>query len=173
MLGGRMEDALNKQVNAELYSSYLYLSMAAYFESVDLSGFAAWMRVQAQEELVHAIKLYDFVNERGGRVTLTAIEAPPVQWDSPLAVFEAVYSHEQKVTGLINGLVDLAIEERDHATRSFLMWFVDEQVEEEASADAVVRKLKLAGESGSGLFMIDRELGQRVPVFTLPTPAEG
>jgi ferritin len=168
-----MEDALNKQINAELYSSYLYLSMAGYFESVDLSGFAAWMRVQAQEELVHAMKLYDFVNERGGRVTLTAIEAPAVEWESPLAVFEQAYRHEQKVTGLINGLVDLAIEEKDHASRSFLMWFVDEQVEEEASADAVVRKLKLAGESGSGLFMIDRELGQRVPVFTLPTSSEG
>ncbi len=170
MLTNKMQQALNDQVNAELYSSYLYLSMAAYFESVDLPGFSNWMRVQAQEELVHALKFYDFINERGGRVTLTAIDGPPTQWDSPLAVFEQAYAHEQKVTGLINSLVDTAEVLKDHATRSFLSWFVDEQVEEEASADGVVRKLKLAGESGSGLFMIDQELGQRV--FTPPAPGQ-
>jgi ferritin len=170
MLADKMESVLNNQVNAELYSAYLYLSMAAYFQSVDLPGFATWMRVQAQEEVVHAMKIYDFIGERGGRVTLTAIEEPPTEWDSPLAVFEQAYAHEQKVTGLINGLVDTAESLKDHATRSFLSWFVDEQVEEEASADAVVRRLKLAGESGSGLFMIDRELGQRV--FTPPASAQ-
>jgi ferritin len=170
MFAKRMQDALNKQVNAELYSSYLYLSMAAYFESIDLTGFATWMRVQVQEELVHAIKFYDFINERGGRVKFAAIESPPGEWDSPLAAFEHAYQHEQKVTNMIDALVDVAAEEKDHATASFLSWFVDEQVEEEASANAVVRKLKLAGESGSGLFMIDRELGQRV--FTPPTSAE-
>ncbi len=170
MLANRMQDALNTQVNAELHSSYLYLSMAAYFESVDLTGFAAWMRVQAQEELVHAMKFYDFINERGGAVKLASIDSPPGKWDSPLAAFEHAYQHEQKVTGMINALVDAAAEHKDHATASFLSWFVDEQVEEEASANAVVRKLRLAGESGSGLFMLDRELGQRV--FTPPTSGE-
>lgn len=172
MIDEKMQDALNKQLNAELYSSYLYLSMAAYFQGVNLGGFANWMRVQAQEELSHAMKFYDYVNERGGRVTLQAVEAPPSEWDSPLAVFEHVYQHEQKVTGLINELVDLAIEARDHATNNFLQWFVSEQVEEEDSADEVVQRLKLVGDDPSGLFMIDRELAQRV--FVAPTAtAEG
>ena len=161
-----MLDALNEQINAELYSAYLYLSMAAYFNGVSLSGCARWMEAQALEELSHAMKIYEFVNERGGRVTLSAIEAPPSSWESPLEVFEAVYAHEQKVTSLINDLVNLAIEEKDHATNNFLQWFVKEQVEEEASADAIVQKLKLMGEAKGGLFMLDRELGQRV--FPLP-----
>jgi len=167
MISEKIKDAVNKQINAEIYSSYLYLSMSAYFESINLKGFANWMKAQAQEEMVHAIKFYDYINERSGRVLLTAIEAPPKQWDSPLDVFEFTYKHEQKVTGLINDLVNLAISEADHATTNFLQWFVAEQVEEEASADEVVQKLKLAGERGSGLFMLDRELGQRV--FTPPT----
>ena len=166
MLKQRIEDALNKQHNAELYSGYLYLAMSAYFQSVNLSGFAAWMRVQAQEELVHAMKFYDFINERGGRVTLKAIECPPSAWDSPLAAFEGAYAHEQKVTGLINDLVDLARQERDHATEIFLQWFVSEQVEEEDSANEVVQKIKLMGDAPGGLFMLDRELGQRT--FTPP-----
>jgi len=161
MLGNKMEKALNGQVNAELYSSYLYLSMSAYFESLKLRGFANWMRVQAQEEVVHAMKIYDHIIERGGRVILPAVEAPPTEWDSPLAVFEQVYSHEQKVTGLINDLVDLATSENDPATKSFLQWFVDEQVEEEDSANQVLQKLKLVGEAPDGLFMIDGELAER------------
>lgn len=172
MIDEKMREALNKQLNAELYSSYLYLSMSAYFQSVNLSGFANWMRVQAQEELAHAMKFYDYVNERGGRVVLPAVDEPPSEWDSPLAVFEHVYEHEQKVTGLINKLVDLAVKARDHATNNFLQWFVSEQVEEEASADEVVQKLKLVGDDPSGLFMIDRELGQRVFVAPAAT-AEG
>ena len=172
MIDEKMQEALNKQLNAELYSSYLYLSMSAYFQSVNLSGFANWMRVQAQEELAHALKFYDYVNERGGRVVLPAVDEPPSEWDSPLAVFEHVYEHEQKVTGLINKLVDLAVKARDHATNNFLQWFVSEQVEEEASADEVVQKLKLVGDDPSGLFMIDRELGQRVFVAPAAT-AEG
>jgi len=172
MIDERMQDAINKQLNAELYSSYLYLSMSAYFQSVNLGGFANWMRVQAKEELAHAMKFYDYVNERGGRVILHPVEEPPSEWDSPLAVFEHVYRHEQKVTGLINKLVDLAVEARDHATNNFLQWFVSEQVEEEASADEVVQKLKLVGDDPSGLFMIDRELAQRV--FVAPaTTTEG
>ena len=172
MIDERMQEAINKQLNAELYSSYLYLSMSAYFQSVNLGGFANWMRVQAKEELAHALKFYDYVNERGGRVVLHPIEEPPSEWDSPLATFEHVYQHEQKVTGLINKLVDLAVEARDHATNNFLQWFVSEQVEEEASADEVLQKLKLVGDDPSGLFMIDRELAQRV--FVAPaTTTEG
>jgi ferritin len=168
MMNQKIQEAFNKQINAELYSSYLYLSMSAYFMSISLTGFANWMRVQAQEELVHVMKFYDFINERGGKVTLTAIDGPPTAWDSPLQAFEDAYNHEQKVTALINGLVDLAIAERDHASNAFLQWFVTEQVEEESSADAVVQQLKLAGGAGGGIFMIDRELGQRV--FTMPVP---
>jgi ferritin len=166
MIGEKMQDALNGQLNAELYSSYLYVSMSAYFQNINLGGFANWMRVQAQEELVHAMKFFDFVNERGGRVILKPIEGPPTDWESPLDVFEAAYKHEQKVTGLINDLVDLALAERDHATNIFLQWFVTEQVEEEDSANAVIQKLKLMGDAKGGLFMIDQELGQRI--FTPP-----
>jgi ferritin len=167
MLDKKMETAINNQLNAELYSSYLYLSMSAYFQSINLPGFANWMRVQAQEELVHAMKFYDFINERGGRVTLQQIEGPPTEWSSPIDVFENTYKHEQKVTGLINDLVNLAVEARDHATNIFLQWFVTEQIEEEASADEVVQRLKLVGDAKGGLFMLDREVGQRV--FTPPT----
>jgi ferritin len=165
----KMQEALNKQLNAEIYSAYLYLSMSAYFHSINLDGFANWMRVQWQEELAHGLKFYDYVNERGGRVTLQPVEAPPSEWGSPLALFEDVYRHEQKVTGMINKLVDLAVKARDHATNNFLQWFVAEQVEEEASADEVVQKLKLVGDDASALFMIDRELAQRV--FVAPTAA--
>ena len=170
MINKKMEEALNEQVNAELYSAYLYLSMESYFKSLNLNGFANWMRVQTQEEMIHAMKIYDFINGRGGRVILKAIEGPPIEWDSPLAVFEAVYAHEQKVTGLINELVNLAIKEKDHATSTFLQWFVNEQVEEESSADEVVKQLKMMESAPGGMFMLDRELGQRV--FT-PPAAEG
>lgn len=158
----KMVEAINKQMNAELYSSYLYLSMSAYFEAEDLSGFANWMRVQAKEELSHAMKFYDYLVQRGARVTLTEIEAPPKEWDSALAVFEHVYEHEQMVTGLINGLVDLAISLSDHATNNFLQWYVAEQVEEEESASGVLQKVRMAGETPSGIFMVDNELSQRV-----------
>lgn len=166
MMNKNIEAALNKQLNAELYSSYLYLSMSAYFKSINLPGFASWMRVQTQEELVHAMKFYDFINERGGRVTLQKIDSPPTNWASPLNAFESAHKHEQKVTGLINDLVNLAVGEKDHATNIFLQWFVTEQVEEEASADEVVQKLKLVGKDSGGLFMLDGEMGQRV--FTPP-----
>ena len=166
MINKKIEDALNEQINAELYSAYLYLSMEAYFQSLNLSGFANWMMVQTQEELAHVMKIYRFVNQRSGRVLLKSITQPPTEWDSPLAAFEAVYKHEQKVTGLINNLVNLAVEEKDHPTNSFLQWFVNEQVEEEASADEVVQKLKMIKSTPEGLLQIDRELGQRV--FTPP-----
>jgi len=170
MLSEKMQDALNGQLNAELYSAYLYVSMAAYFESINLPGFANWMHVQAQEEVSHAQKFYTYINERGGRVFLRPIDGPPAEWDSPLAVFEAAYAHEQKVTGLIGDLVNLGASECDHATNVFLQWFVTEQVEEEASADEVVKKLELVGDVAGGLYMLDKEMGQRV--FT-PPAAEG
>jgi len=170
MLKEKLLNALNSQLNAELYSAYLYLSMEAYFESIDLNGFANWMRAQTQEELVHAMKFYAYIVRRGGRITLDAIEKPQIEWDSPLAVFEHVYEHEQKVTGLINNLVDLSVSESDHATTNFLQWFVAEQVEEEESASGVLQRVKLAGGSKSGLFMLDNELAQRV--FTPPAANE-
>jgi ferritin len=156
-----MQDALSKHANAEFYSSYLYLSMSAYFQSINLTGFASWMRVQAREELAHAMKFYDHVIERGGRVSLQPVEAPQPKWDSPLAAFEDAYRHEQKVTGLINQLVDEAVQTKDHATNAFLQWFVSEQVEEEASVDAIVQKLRLVGDAPGGLLMIDHHLGER------------
>lgn len=161
MLSEKMQTALNKQINAELHSAYIYLSMAAYFEDRALTGFAHWMRVQAKEELGHAMKFFDFIVERRGRVLLEPVGAVPTDWASPLAVFENALAHEQKVTGLIHDLVNLAVAEKDHATQSFLQWFVDEQVEEEASADAIVQQLKLVGDSGVALFMLDRELSER------------
>jgi ferritin len=163
MLTDKIQKALNGQLNAELYSSYLYLSMNAYFKTVNLDGFANWMYYQAQEELEHSMKFYDFIIQRGGKVQLTQIEAPPTEWDSPLAVFEATLAHEQKVTGLINDLVEIALEEHDHATNIFLQWFVSEQVEEEESVGGVLEQLKLMGDAKGGLFMIDRELAKRSP----------
>jgi ferritin len=161
MIARKMVDALNGQINAELYSSYLYLSMAAYFESINLPGFAGWMRVQTSEEKAHAMKMYDFIIERGGRVALEAIAKPTDEWKSPLAAFEAAYKHEQKVTGLINDLVELAAKEKDHATGIFLQWFVTEQVEEEKNASEIVNKLQLLKDSAGSMYMLDRELGKR------------
>ncbi len=169
MISKKMQDALNGQVVAEFYSAYLYLSMSAYLESVDLKGFANWMRVQYQEEVSHAEKIFDHVIERDGRAVVKAWEAPPAEWKSALDVFETAYKHEQKVTGLINGLVDQALAEKDHATYNFLQWFVNEQVEEEASVKTIVQQLKLLGDSRAGLFQIDRELGQRTFVPPVDT----
>jgi len=157
----KMLKALNEQINAELYSGYMYLSMAAYFDDANLPGFAHWMRLQADEENEHAMKIFDFVLERGGRVQLTAIDTPPFEWDSPVAAFAATLEHEKHVTSLIHGLVDLAAELNDHATSNFLQWFVDEQVEEEASADEVLQQIKMVGDHGAGLLMIDRSLAGR------------
>ena len=162
MLNPKIEEAFNKQINAEMFSGYLYLSMSAYFESSNLKGMANWMRVQAQEEMSHAMRFYDFIHERGGSVAFTTLDGPKTQWDSPVSVFEDALAHERKVTAMINGLVDLAIEEKDHAANAFLQWFVTEQMEEEATADEVLGKLRLAGEHGMGRFMMDAELGKRV-----------
>jgi len=171
MIRKKMEEALNGQLNAELYSAYLYLSMAAYFESADLPGFANWMRVQTQEEQFHATKFYDYIIERGGRVILRSIDAPPADWDSPFVAFKATLEHEQKVTGLINDLMYLAREEKDNASEIFLQWFVNEQVEEEDNVSTVLGQLKPIKGSPEDLFMMDKEMGQRV--FTPPAAAEG
>jgi ferritin len=161
MFSKKMEKALNEQINAEAYSAYLYLAMSAYFESENLSGFAAWMRIQSQEESGHTMKFFDFINERRGRVVLKAIEQPAKQWKSPLAAFEAAFEHEQMISGRINDLVNMAVTGKDHATGAFLQWFVTEQVEEETSVDKVVQMLKMADKAPGALFMIDRELGRR------------
>jgi ferritin len=161
MLTKAVQEAINEQIKNELYSAYLYLSMAAYFEAESLPGFAVWMRAQSEEEVEHAMKLFDFVNERGGRVKLQAIEQPPVSFESPLAVFETTYEHEQKVTALIHDLYEVALEENDYATQVMLHWFIDEQVEEEDSVSQVVDTLERIGDRNQGLIMLDRELGQR------------
>lgn len=166
MISEQMQDAINEQINKELYSEYLYLSMAAYFEAQNLPGFANFFVVQAQEERFHAMKFYKFLNDRGGRVILKAIDQPMVDFDSPLQVFEESYKHEQFVTRRIHDLVDVAMAEKDHATMSFLNWFVDEQVEEEATFDELVNKLKMVDGKGHALLMLDKELGARM--FTPP-----
>lgn len=171
MIKRKVEEELNKQINAEFYSSYLYLSMSAYFESKNLLGFANWMNIQAQEEWAHGMKFFKYVLERGGSVNLMQIDTPKVEWKDVIDVFEDVYLHEQKVTGLIDQLVNVAIDEKDHATRSFLQWFVDEQVEEEANVTQLLEQLKMVNGQGAALFMIDRELQQRVFV-PIDTPAK-
>jgi ferritin len=169
MFSDKMSKAMADQVNAEFYSAYLYLSMNSYLESINLAGMANWMKMQTQEELYHGMKMYNFILERGGRIILDGITQPPAEWDSPLAVFENAYAHEQKVTGLINDLVNIAQDERDHATNIFLQWFITEQIEEEANASGIVHKLQLIGKDASGLFALDQDLGSRV--FTVPADA--
>jgi len=166
MLNEKMQDAINEQINAEMYSAYLYLSMSAYFESEGLSGFAKWMRVQYDEEVFHAMKFFDYISERGGRVHLKAIEMPKHEWNSVIDVFTETLNHERHVSSLINNLVDLSIELKDHATNQMLQWFVEEQVEEESTAETILDELKLIGEAKSGLFMMNREMSQRS--FTPP-----
>lgn len=166
MLNPKIEKAFNEQINAETYSSYLYMSMAAWFQGQQLNGFAHWFKIQAQEELTHSVRFYNYVYDRGGKVALKAIAAPPAAWASPLACLEAVLAHEVKVTGLINKLVALARKENDYASDNFLQWFVKEQVEEEASVEDAIGKLKLVSQTEGGLFMLDKDMGARV--FTMP-----
>lgn len=170
MLSNKMIKAINSQINREIYSAYLYLGMASYSVSEGLNGVANWFNIQVQEELSHAQKMYDYVNQQGGRVILLDIEQPPQDFSSAKDMFEKTLAHEQIVTGLINKLVDLAKEEKDHATEIFLQWFVTEQVEEEANATEIIQKISLMGSDGNGLYMIDSELGKRV--YT-PPAAEG
>ena len=161
MLNQAVQDAMNEQIGNELFSAYQYLSMAAYCESENLPGFAHWMRAQAQEETVHAMKFYDFILERNGRVVLGAIDGPLVEFGSPLEVFQSALEHERKVTGMINDLYGLAARENDYASQTFLQWFVTEQVEEEKNAGDVVETLRMIGDGTEALFLLDRELGQR------------
>ena len=161
MIGKAMQDAMNEQINKELFSSYLYLSMAAYFEDKNLPGFANWMRVQADEERAHAMKFYDFILERGGRVFLKAIDAPKTDWNSNLEVAEEVAAHEAMVTASINDLYELALKEKDYPSQVLLQWFVTEQVEEESSAAQIVADLKLIDDRGTAVLMLDRQLGER------------
>ena len=166
MISKKLQDAINKQTNKELYSEYLYLSMAAYLESIGLEGFANFFKVQVQEEHFHAMKFFDYVNERGGRVILEAIARPQIEFKSPVEIFEIAYKHEQYVTKLINELMEVAIKENDHAAKSFLNWYIDEQVEEEASMDKILNQLKMIGGKGQGMLMLDKELAVRT--FTPP-----
>jgi len=165
MISETMQTALNEQINAELYSSYLYLSMSAWCRGQGLAGAAHWMRMQAGEEMVHALKLFDYVHRRGGKVTVNAVEGPPTAWESVRQVFEHVLTHEQKVTGLIGGLVRLARQQHDRDAEEFLQWYVDEQVEEEESAEEVVSKIKAAEQSALQAGLLDEELGRRKFVF--------
>lgn len=171
MLKERIQEQLNGQIQKELQSAYIYFAMAGYFESIGLKGFANWMTVQTQEELSHAQRLCNYVNDRGGRTAMLPIEAPQNEWDSPLAAVQNVYEHECYISESIGECITLAIEENDHMTNSLLQWFVVEQIEEEASADELVQKLKLAGNDSSVLFMMDAELGSRV--FTPPAGKAG
>lgn len=161
MLKKSVEDALNKQLNAELYSSYLYLSMSAYCDSIPLKGFAKWLRMQAEEEKAHGMKFFDYIIEAGGTVKLAKIDGPKTGWKSVGEVFDQVYEHEKKVTGLINSLIDLSIKEKDYATQNFLGWFVKEQVEEEANASEIQAQIKMMGDIVGHLFWLDHELGKR------------
>ncbi len=162
MIKKAVEEALNEQINAEFQSAYLYLSMSAYFQAAGLAGYANWMRVQYQEELAHATRFFDYVNERGGRVQLSPIKDVQVDFSGVINVFEETLVHEQMVTSLINRLMDISIQESDHATKSFLQWFVDEQVEEEANVEQILNNLKLIKGEGQGLLMMDREMKTRV-----------
>jgi ferritin len=162
MIKKEVLNALNDQINAESYSAYMYLSMAAYFENMGLSGFANWMKIQYQEESAHAIRFFNYVVDRGGKVVLKGIEQVPTEFDGIVDVFEKTLVHENHVTDLINKLMNVASAANDHASQSFLKWFVDEQVEEESNVEKILATLKLINGQGNGIFMMDRELGQRV-----------
>lgn len=164
MLSKKMEKALNEQLNKEMYSAYLYMSMSAHSTNIGLSGFANWFMVQYHEEMEHAMKIYNYINEQGGKVKLMAIDEPPSVFKGPMDMFQKTLKHEQFITKSINDLMNLAIKEKDHATQIFLQWFVTEQIEEESNDNEIIDKLKLAGDKGNGLFMIDKELGARVYV---------
>ncbi len=162
MISAKMQKALNTHLNEELYSSYFYLSMAAYFEAKNLKGFANWFRIQSTEEEMHGMKFFNFILQKGGKVSLTEIGAPKIEWKSISEVFADTLKHEQKITGLINKLVEVSMLEKDFATNNFLQWFVTEQVEEEANVEEIIQKIEMIGDNKSGLYMLDNELGARV-----------
>ncbi len=167
MLSTKMEKGLNDQMVAETYSAYLYWSMAAYLHDQDYPGMGHWMECQAKEELSHAAKLFAYITERGSKACMGAIDAPQSDWDSPLHVMDSVLDHERKVTGMINDLVNIAMDERDHATHQFLAWFVTEQVEEESTVSSILSRMKKMGDYVQGLIMLDNELGARVPLYDI------
>lgn len=168
MISKRLEEAINAQINAELWSAYLYLSMSAYCQDKGYTGIANWFAIQFKEEQDHAQIFYNYLVSRGGRVLLQPIAAVETEWASPLAAFEATYEHEQKVTSLINNLMQIAVEEKDFASQSRLQWFIDEQVEEEESALDIINKLRMLDGNSYGMYMLDQELGARV--YTTPSP---
>jgi ferritin len=161
MIPQKVQTALNNQLNEEMFASYSYLAMSAYFESQDLSGFAGWFRAQSAEEYEHAIKIFDYIHQAGGKVTLKEIKPPKVNWKVHIDVFKDMYAAEQKVTKSINSIVDLSSKEKDYATNNFLQWFVSEQVEEEATAQKLLKRMEMVGNNLPGLLMMDRELGMR------------
>jgi len=170
MISPKMEAALNEQVNREMYSAYLYMAMSAHCDSIGLKGFANWFMVQYHEEMLHAMKIYEYIQRQGGKVKLLAVSEPPSKWESPLQMFQKTLEHEQFITRSINDLVDLAIQEKDHASHIFLQWYVTEQVEEEENDNDILAKLNLVGDDAggrNGLFMIDKELAARLT--TVPT----
>ena len=173
MLSDRLQDAINRQINNELYSAHLYLSMSAYFESLDLNGFAHWMKLQFEEETAHALKLFDYVNDRDGRVVLRAIEQPQVEFESPHSVMRSALEHERLVTSMINDLYALAISERDYPTHVLLEWFVSEQVEEEKVLNEIVAHMDLIGNDGTGLIIMDQRLGDRTAAAGADGASEG
>jgi ferritin len=162
MLSKKMLDAINKQINEEIFSAYLYLSMSSHFQNISLQGFANWMYVQYQEEMTHAMKFLNYINERNGKVVLKTIKEPQHSWTSPTTAIADALKHEEYITSKIYDLVNLAEKEKDYATKSMLQWYIDEQVEEEANAQKILDSLKLIGSSKDSLLMLDRELGQRV-----------
>ena len=164
MISEKMNAAFNDQIKAEMFSSNLYLSMVAYFEEIGLKGFANWMRIQVQEENAHAMGMFDYLLSRDGKVVIENIEKPENEWACALDCFEAVYKHEQHVTSLINGLVDVAEQEKDRAAISFLQWYIKEQVEEEANCSEICQKLRLIGDDNHALLLTDQELGARTYV---------
>jgi len=161
VLSQTLQDALNSHINKELYSSYYYLAMSAYCDTINLSGFAHWLRRQSYEEYGHGMKIFGYVSDRGGRVTLKAIDQPPVDFQSAVDVFEKVLEHEKVVTAGINELYAKAVEEKDYATQAFLQWFISEQVEEEKTASEIVEQVKMVGGHPNGLMMMDRHLASR------------
>jgi ferritin len=161
MIGNKMKDAINKQIQVEFVAAYLYLAMSAYCKAKNFPGFAHWLEVQYEEETGHAMKLFRHLLERGGKVTLQAIEAPPADFGSPIDIFAEALAHEQHVTALINCLYETALEEKDYASQIFLQWFVSEQVEEEANVSAILEKLKMLPDKSGALLYIDKELGKR------------
>lgn len=161
MFSKAVQESMNEQIKNELYSAYIYLSMSAHFEATNLPGFAHWMRHQSEEEIDHAMKFFDFINDRNGRVELRAIEQPPVEWGTPLEIFETALNHERKVTGMINNIYEIAQKEKDFPSQIMLQWFIEEQVEEEKSAAGIVETLKVVGDSDTAILILDRQLAQR------------